>query len=588
MKKTFLLVLVLAAATAAALFFFLHGKDSSVAEGRAAELAPADTVVFLEVPNVERTLKRWESTSLSHIAQEPEWKEFTAKFGESVLTDVLDQSKLEILEQVKQAQPAGMFVAFTDVTGGMPAFVGGVPYRGKMTTAKAAIEKLRAAFLQGGPPPKSELVKVEGTEVEVLFNPGFSVAFAYRDNWFFFGSSVEGMKGLLQRYASAAGAPASLAKDATFIESTKQGHAESDFAAFVRPKALLARPAGAPPRTPSPLDIFIPDAVHYSLKLDGLLVRGRIYLQIPKLPQAGPLANHLLGATTPGSFGYATLNTAGMDDFVRTMLQVIEADGAENSDTKRLAEKGIKISDLRTIFGPELGIASDWPASATEWPSFFFGVEVRDAAKARLFTQVCAESLVHDKPPEQKEEDGTTYWTVAKDSANPTPLTFACNATHLVFALDPASAAAGIKSLKAGSPGLRSSETFQGALKSVTAPAAGLFYVDEKQLFERLYLRFVPELKTQIAGSPEAAKYLDAAKIPKAETISKHLLPLAVSLSNAPQSLVVDSAGSVPLFGPILPVYLVGFRASPRIMAPPIPANPPGVATPASPPAPGQ
>jgi hypothetical protein len=588
MKKALPIILVLAALAAAAFVFFRKqpGGDAALglAPGLAAELAPAETLVLIEVPDMARTAKRWEETSLYKIAQEPEWKEFTAKLDDFLFMSAPDKALFEIFNQIKEADPAGFFAATWAFDGPTPKFVGGIPYRGKKTAVKTAIEKLRELMFKGTSAVKSEIVKQEDTEIELVSGQGFSAAFAYRDNWFFFAGDVDQMKGLLQRYARAAGAPASLSKDALYLEALKQSLPDSDAAVFLRPGKIVditMAAAPLPPATVAMRNEYVPEAILYSLKLDGPLMRDRIYVRRPQIPKAAPMTNRLLAFTSPQTYAYASGSTAGWEEWYTKTLQRI--DSPSNQLAKELEKKSLKVEDIMATFGPELSIHSDWETGGIALPTLFAATEVRDPAKARLFADLIVAEMKTEGQLAEKEEDGTTYWTLTIGVPLVQP-TLALNQKHMVFGLNYATAAGGIKQLKSGGPTLAQSPVFQSGMKTVVQPTVGTLYVDMKVLFERLYEKFKPMLAFQIAGSEEAAKYLDPGKLPKAETISKHLQPTVVAYGDAPQGFIIEGAGTVSLYGALLPpaVIMPAFiYRSQRVRA--MPLAPPAQTVPPSP-----
>ena len=100
-----------------------------------------------------------------------------------------------------------------------------------------------------------------------------------------------------------------------------------------------------------------------------------------------------------------------------------------------------------------------------------------------------------------------------------------------------------------------------------------------KTLFERLYEKLKPMAAYALVGQPEVAKYLDPSKLPKAETISRHLLPMVISWADAENGTQMDCTGSVSLIQAYIPVvstavfFVVGRSfASPPVTPAPIAA----------------
>ena len=230
---------------------------------------------------------------------------------------------------------------------------------------------------------------------------------------------------------------------------------------------------------------------------------------------------------------------------------------------------------------------SDWEPGGISLPTFFAAVEVRDAAKARLFAELIAEQMKDGDKLVKKEEAGTTFWSLTTSVPFAQP-TLGINDKHMIFGLNYSTAAAGLRQLKAGGGNLSGSPAFQSSLKTVPPPTVGLLYVDFKTLFERLYEKFKPSLAFALLENPDVAKYFDGAKLPKAETISRHLLPLALTYGPAEQGYVAEGAGSLSLIQTYVPVvggtaaFFFTSRMARPVPPPPAFVPPPQVVNPPS------
>jgi hypothetical protein len=75
---------------------------------------------------------------------------------------------------------------------------------------------------------------------------------------------------------------------------------------------------------------------------------------------------------------------------------------------------------------------------------------------------------------------------------------------------------------------------------------------------------------------PEMAKYFDPSKLPKAETISRHLLPLMIGWGETEGGMQMDSSGSMSFVGAYMPAIGTAFGAlfymRSSVTAPPAPA----------------
>jgi hypothetical protein len=554
------------------LLVWLAGGVLVHAEGpvRGVDLAPADTLALIEIHDIPRTLKRWEQTSLAQIAQEPEWKDFTSKVGDFVGKQ--GAPVLAILDQVKTADPTGAFVALTAINRTGPGFIGGIAYRGEQAKVKELVGKLQEMMKANMPGTKVDTSQHAGTDIWAATSSDFTLAIAHTQGWVLFGSSINTVKELLDRKAGAANASPALAKDATFAECLKQGAADPDVTAYLSWKNIQAGidklNQGRPGMAVSVLSFgFLgknaPEAMLYTTKLDGLLMRDRLYARMPKVPKSTPLASRLLAFTTPQTYAFANANLAAWEATYKEAMEELQKSPSMKGDVKKLADQGLKLEELFAIFGPEISIHSDWEEGPLTIPTMFAALEVRDAAKAKAFAEFIAAQMKTEGDLSKKEEDGTTYWTLAFGAQVIQP-TLAINDKHLVFSLTYAGAFNGIKQFKSGGDTLAKTPGFAPALKTVTPPTMGVVYVDLKTLFERAYDKFKPSLAFAISGQKELADVLDAGKIPKAATISKHLLPFVVTYSDAPGGFLLDGSGSISLYGGALPLMAAffGFRTS--------------------------
>jgi hypothetical protein len=383
---------------------------------------------------------------------------------------------------------------------------------------------------------------------------------------------------MLQRYTATAGAKPGLAQDALYAATIKQGLVEPEVTVFIRAGKILEAIVG-PPGDLGPLGELKLDGLSYSLKFDGPLMRDRLYFRGPNVPKGKPMANRPLAFTTPQTFGYVASNGEGWEDFYRQGLEMWEKTPEAKRQVDALAAKGVKYSDIPAVFGSEWSLHSDWETGGLAVPTLFASLEVRDPVKARAFAECIVAELMQGGKLSEKEEEGTKYWTLSFDIPVIQP-TLALNAKHLLFGLNYATVHEGLKQLKSADAKLGQSPAFQGALKTVTTPTLGIFYLDLKTLFERLYEKFKPALAFQITGNPEMAKYFDVAKMPRAETISKHLQPIVIVYGDAPEGFMIDSSGTLSVYPLVVPALggIVVFRGT---VAPP---PPPAVsATPAAP-----
>jgi hypothetical protein len=600
MKKAVPMLVVLAAIAAALIVYFKRPRGTmELTPGIAADLAPAETVLFIEAPDVSRTATRWKATSLHQIGEEPQMKEFTSQWDNFVAQNGVARDVFGVFGEVQKADPAGLFLAVTNVDATGAKLVGGFPYRGRKGDVETVVAKLRERIVKAYPAAKSEISEYEGVAVETLKDPKFTAAMAYRDNWFFFATDTDLLLKTLSRYAKKPNAPSSLAKDPAWSSVAAEG-GDPDLRVWARwsffkdKLAALGAMSGQPiPQIEDPNPV---QSITYTWKLDGLLMRDRIFFQTAKPVHTVPYANRLIGTTNPATYAYLGLSMVALADYTKGLIQALGSLGLSKAANEALAPKGVKLEDVFTTFGPEIAMTSAWEAGSITLPDFFAAIEVKDKVKAKSFAEFLADQMKGTGELAVTTQGETTTWTSTNDVPILKP-SMALNGQHLMFGLNPTALNAGMKQLAEKGPNLATQpgSPYPAALKTVVPPMAMVLYIDAKTLFERLYDKIKPIVAFSLVGDPEAGKYFDAAKIPPPETISKHLAPMIVSYGAENGGWVLEGTGSIGLISTYmlaLPAAFVSFPQAgpvPSAVPPNSPANPapaPAPAPPKSAPAP--
>ena len=148
MKKIVLPLFVVLVAAAAAAFLLL--KQKTVRHVETAELVPADTLFFAELPDCPRSAQRWRQTALFQLWQEPE----VQAFFEKPLTKLPALSDWQAkFGDFVSAEPRQAFIAVTTLEGDSPRWIAGFSFAGSRAQAEKALagprEELRKAWPAG-------------------------------------------------------------------------------------------------------------------------------------------------------------------------------------------------------------------------------------------------------------------------------------------------------------------------------------------------------------------------------------------------------------------------------------------------------
>jgi len=98
-----------------------------------------------------------------------------------------------------------------------------------------------------------------------------------------------------------------------------------------------------------------------------------------------------------------------------------------------------------------------------------------------------------------------------------------------------------------GEKTLMESAPFQPALGIYESANEGFCYIDTPTTFERLYSNFVPVLRFGALVIPSIGKMMDINKMPKPETISRHLPPIVLSQKRTTDGTLIESSGPVSM-----------------------------------------
>jgi hypothetical protein len=596
MKKVIPGVIVLAAvAVAVALVFFKRASSHHVP---ALELAPAESIFFLHFPDLKRTAMRWPQTGVAKIGAEPEMQAFLAKAKEN------GQLKLwtEKIWKLASVDPGEAFVAVTSIDGPSPKFIAGISFAGRKSALEEALTEPRAEFKKAWPAGKSDVVLQGKTEIETFTYDDKTVGEAIQNGWYLVSNDMELLRKTLSAPAEGLGAQA-LGADVLYKKATSHLPVDGEAVMYAKLSVLTERLVSllvASGQTPDPKqleELKKMQALAWGTKFEGAQMRDTLFLLSPGSSKEAPLARNSLALSGPGTFlTYASPLPATFEMPEASMALGMLVPGFAAMQ-KGLEDKGLKWGDFGKGFGPEFGVVANWMENAQQ-PSMLLALDVRDAATARGFVEVFTGDLPGSPAWGRKEENGVTIFqspaTGGLVSLTPTA---ALTDKFLVIGLSAPEIIAALEQLKSGQMAIANTPAYGVAVKAVGAPTSGFAYLDLKALFERSYGTLRPFLAMSLMFSPEAGQYLDAGKLPNAETIGKHLTPSVYSQSVTEEGTLVESVGTLTfnqvMIGvvggavaaafPMIESSLAGgLKIDPNTLqiTPPAPVAPPGVVAP--------
>ncbi len=549
MKKVIIAAVLLAAVAVGA--FFVVKKKFVDYRPRAAELVPAETVLFAQIPDMFTSTRRFTKTAVWDILQEPEMREALG-----------NRDAAEDWRQFARMLPREGFVAITSIEGAIPKFVAGFAFSGRQKDAEAIAAKWRASLRQSRPAGKADLATYGEREIETFTDKDFVIAEVFSDGWYFIADDLELLKRTIDRLDGKAAetslaasdfykqaiAPLPTAPDALLVAQT---------ATMIERVASLMVAAGQE-NDPREFDeLRKMKAVSATMKFDGANCRDSIFVLRPGGEPEPPLARNAMALSTPATLLYYAMKlptTFELSEKTAPMLALLPGWDATNA---RLAEKNLALADLPKAFGPECGSLVGWAKDA-ETASVLVALDVRDAEKAAAFVDVLTGGNTADLAWTKTQQGDATFFTATLGEFAPT---IALTGKFVLIGLSAESVTKGLAQMQSGAGRLDSTPAFTAATSAMTAPTSGFGYIDLRTLFVRGYGPLKSLLGVSLAFSSEAGQHLDVGKLPPAETISRHLTPIVYSQAATPQGTLIESTGPVT-FNQILLAATAGVIAT--------------------------
>jgi hypothetical protein len=94
---------------------------------------------------------------------------------------------------------------------------------------------------------------------------------------------------------------------------------------------------------------------------------------------------------------------------------------------------------------------------------------------------------------------------------------------------------------------LQNAADFRNAVSAFQTANEAFCYIDTRTVFTRVYNSFVPVIRFGAAMMPDLKKRIDVSKLPKAESIAKHLPPIVLSQKRTTEGTLVESSGPVSM-----------------------------------------
>jgi hypothetical protein len=554
MKRTLIALFVVALiAGATAYVWQTRARSTSTA---VTSLLPRGTIAFAHLPDLNRTRAEWKRSDIYQLYSEPAVQEF--------LRNPLANRPMGIDSDLEKLGVEDAFVTLTSIADNMPHLLGGFRYRDR-----DAAQRVVSRWLPNS--STRETLDYEQHKIDIVHFAGFSVAEVFDRDWFFFSNDVDTLKALLDRADNRAqDRQSTLAADENFHAAMSELPSSYALAFYLQPKPLAQRFTAL---RDTPVNFFCGASRFESGK-----IHDTIFVSTTRSTTNETLTRESASLATADTFLYLAnvLNFSNQLALIDQTRGTALLGGMLQKISDALAQARITAADWQAAFGSEVGVIGDWPADA-HWPAGVALFPVKDLARAKQLASALAHAADHDANWIETDRDGAHYLTMQSAPGflvlRPT---IAITNRMMVAGVDPASVDAAVQRSATPSSGLLNSPTYKSAASTLPAPTNFFAYVDLALLYSRLDAAARPMLMFGAAFMPAANNYVDLARMPPVEVVTKHLSPMITSQHETSGGYVIESIGPITLNETGLALAILsGFGRDASGFAMPTPARTP-------------
>src|SRR5438067_1224638 len=539
--KRFLLVILLGAIAALTAYYIVRQHPAAL-PSTIAKLLPADTVLFIHMPDAEKNRDAWHRTDLYQLYREPAVQDFLQK----------PKSRLPEKGPVKEAWQDSASLRMRNAflaTNNFDSFrlTGGFEFRCSDKEAENMIERWKSQLATKAPGTQRSSADYEKHRIDILSSGQFTFASTIAGHQFFGASTVEDLKALLDRVDGRTKTPA-LDSDANFRAAMKQMPADYAWMFYLQPKQLaqklatLRAQSGRALRADQQTMLERIQSFSHAMVFDGGKIRDIGFAAMPRLAET-----KLERTTLTLAPADTLLYCAFMVNMQQQFEWALEPAGAGPMAaplqliSNALSSAGVTKEDWKAAFGDEISVIAAWPANA-RLPNAVLTVAVRDSARARKIAGAIASSSGWQKSSRNNAE----YYNAPTSGILAVNPTLAVSDRFLVMGLDAASVDR-VVTPAAPANGLSGSENFRAASKLVPEPQQMFAYIDLATLYSRLDTTLRPILQMSAAFVPSLSERFEPNKLPPTDLITKHLSPVVASQSYVDGGYRSESAGTITM-----------------------------------------
>jgi hypothetical protein len=500
------------------------------------QIAPADCLVYFELPNLIQTAKRWPETDLSQILAEPSVQRFLRQ-----PVSKIPKSYRSAWASIWTLRCSALFFGMTDPN--RESWVCGFQTSADQKVWRTEISNI-SSNLFGQPAQEIAFdhdTRSEPNPVEAGKN-GALTYYVHVGSWILLSRSIDL---LIEASRNARMASGGLQSAKLFQECRSNVKAGYDILCFVRGRPSIDLSSGLRWHFREDASQDTARAVVAATTIDGTQLRDTIFTLTDTPAPANPLDRKGLAMTSPTTIGYLA-SRVNLSALWRWSDQLSGEWPIAKTIRDYLGEAksfGIDSHELDALLSSVEIIVDREPNADSLNAAFSLGItdperiqHLLDQIAMERFPDRCGRIEVAGVPAYVMQLNGNISMVAGLVGR------------QLLVAWSRSEFAELVHRLQSHNAGLDDNAQFKAIAKLVDKPADLFVYLDAKMGFESLYDASRPMLVLGVALIPALNQYIDAMTFPETDEVSKHLSPIVLSRHRVPDGVVDESVGTITAY----------------------------------------
>ena len=517
-----------------AIAIFLWRQNGDSLSG--GQIAPVECVVYVELPNIVQTAKRWPEAALCRILGEPSVQRF--------LRQPISKTPANYQNawgSFAALRCSALFFGMTEPD--RDRWICGLRTSVDKSIWKREITNVsKTLFGRNVKEVSPDDLERTGSNVGKADKVLAQVYCTRAGSWLLLSGSTEL---LLEAFRNSKTTSGGLQSMKLFQECRANVPTEYDLLSFVRGGPSLDSSAGLHWRFRAQDTRGNDRAMLVATTIVGAQLRDTVFTSASTTSNVSTLDRHGLAITSPSTIGYLATQL-GFYEIWRWCGQLSEQ--SQLAETIRnyvgqVKSFGIEPKDLDDLIsGAEMVVDRDPKVDSL---NSAISLQVTDPAKFQhLVDQVVTEKFP-DNCRKIEVASVPAYLMLVNDRV---PIVFGLIGRRFLISGSQSNFGELVRRLQIQAPGLGADNQYKAIAKLVDEPNVLFAYLDAKSAFERFYEASRPMLAFGIVLMPTLSRYVDAMALPDTEDISKHLSPIVLSRHRVANGVIDESVGPITAY----------------------------------------